>query len=82
MKLWRGQPDNWVFRPTPRDVARVWMGLGAFFLVLAWVRSVSPTTSDTGVLGPLYRIVFSPYGCTVIGVLLLVAGVLKYRRNR
>ena len=32
MKLWRGQPDNWVWKPTARDIARGWIGVGALFL--------------------------------------------------
>jgi hypothetical protein len=90
MKLWRGQPDNWTFRPSPRDMARAWVGLGVVFFALAVVAYLSASTSSfTGLLGPLRRLFFNAFGTSGdvilyagVGTALLFFGVLKYRRNQ
>jgi polyferredoxin len=83
MKLWRGQPENWTFRPTPREVARVQIGLAAVFYAMAWVEYLSPTPPS----GSITRMVVSLFGPTgeawffaAAGTALLFAGLLKYRK--
>lgn len=74
MKLWRGQPDNWNWKPSGRDTAFLWLGLGAIFYVLALSSFVSPSQSSrSGRWGWLHEIFFGMFGAS--GDIVLYAGV-------
>ena len=90
MKLWRGQPDNWKWKPSTRDTARLLIGFGAFFYVLGFIALVEPSGPPTGqrpvaqfrraayeILGPSSDVIL----CMVLGTFLLVCGLLKYRSD-
>jgi hypothetical protein len=87
VKLWRGQPDNWVWKPTEREKARVWLGLAAAFYSLALVAYYSADRSSFGgLLGPFRRLAFNLLGWNGdlvvfagIGSACLAYGLLKYR---
>jgi hypothetical protein len=89
MKLWRGQPDNWKWKPSARDVARLWLGLAACFFVLGYVAWESPSnSSSTGRWSWLKRIAFDLFGpngdailFAAVGTTCLIAALLKYRTD-
>jgi len=90
MKHWRGQPDGWTWKPSPRDTARFWMGLGVVLYSLSVTAYLSPWTSSyMGFLGAARRVFFNIFGTNgdvivfaTIGTVCLVCGVLKYKRNQ
>jgi len=90
MKLWRGQPDNWTFKPSPREMTRALVGLGFVFFALAIVAYLSaPASAFTGLLGPLRRLFFDAFGTNGdvilyagVGTALVFFGALKYRKNQ
>jgi hypothetical protein len=90
MKLWRGQPDNWHWKPSAKEIARAWIGLGAAFGVFAlysfWFPSQSSRTGRWGWLRQPFFSAFGPPGDVVlysaIAVAFLVFGIRKYRASR
>ena len=89
MKLWRDQPDNWKWKPTERDVARMWIGLGAAFVVLGLYSLWFPSQSPGIRWRWLYDVFYIALGSrgeivldSAIGVALLFFGVRKYRASR
>jgi hypothetical protein len=90
MKLWRGQPDNWVYRPSRADKGRFWLGLACVFYVLAVVESTSSSASALGGrwawLHQMATAVFGPRGdmilFTFIGTACVAAGALYLRTPR
>ena len=63
MKLFRGQPDNWQWKPSNKDTAYLWLSFGAFFYLLAFLAFTSPPqTSFTGRWGWLHTVFFNTFG--------------------
>lgn len=87
MKHWRGQPDNWKWKPSGRDVAFSWLGLGAVFLFLALSSFLSPShSSHTGRWRWVHERFFDMFGAngdivlySSIGTAFLLFGALKLR---
>jgi len=87
MKLWRGQPDGWAWKPTGRDIARAWIGLGVIFLLLAlhtlWFPSASSRTGRWRWLIDVFLAAFGPQGqvvlYSIIAAAFLFFGIRKYR---
>ena len=89
MKIWRGQPDNWVWKPTSRDIARFWIGIGIAFFGLGAVHLLSPSpVSRTGLWAWLHIAFFNAFGNNseivlfgTLGTACLIYGAAKWRRN-
>lgn len=87
MKLWRGQPDNWIWKPTAREIARAWIGLGAAFAALACYAFWFPSASmQTGRWAWLYKMAIATFGpqgdvilYAIVALIFLGIGVRKYR---
>ena len=63
MKLFRGQPDNWQWKPSNKDIAYLWLSLGAIFYLMAFLAFTSPPqTSFTGRWGWLHATFFNAFG--------------------
>ncbi len=45
MKLWRGQPDNWMWTPSRVDKGRLWLGFAGVFYVLGILSFTYPESS-------------------------------------
>ena len=79
MKVWRGQPDNWSWKPSSTDKARLWLAFAGLFYVLALVTSPSnsPSAGRWAWLHHLSAKVFGPNGdiilYTIFGTACLVA---------
>jgi UDP-N-acetyl-D-mannosaminuronic acid transferase (WecB/TagA/CpsF family) len=73
MKLWRGQPENWVWKPTAHEIAYAWIGLGAMFVLLAAYEFRFPSASHTGRLSWLYNAAIATLGPR--GVVILYAAI-------
>ena len=90
MKLWRGQPDNWNWKPSRRDTAIMWLTLGGIFYVLALSAFLSPSQSSrTGRWGWLREIFFGMFGASgdivlysSIGTAFVLFGALKFRATQ
>jgi len=87
MKLWRGQPDNWKFKPTARERANAWMGIGAMFVVMACYEFWFPS-AHTGRWAWLHKMAasaFGPHGnvvlYSIIAAAFLFFGIRKYRSS-
>lgn len=74
MKLWRGQPDNWKYRPTSRDIAYAWLGIGISSAVLSLYSFLHPQISFTGRWAWLQQLFFNLVGPNGVAVLFLVIG--------
>jgi hypothetical protein len=90
MKLWRGQPDNWKWKPSARETARLLIGFGALFYLLALIAFVEPSGPPSGrrLIAQLRRVAYDALGASgdaivyaAIGTIFLVGGLLKYRSN-
>lgn len=89
MKLWRGQPEYWNWKPSAKEKGRFLLGLAAVFYSLGAVAYLTPQTSSlTGRWGWMHRIFFDVFGpkgdvilLATIGTASLIAGLLKYRAN-
>ena len=87
MKLWRGQPDNWVWTPSRGDKGRLWLGFACVFYFLAVVALSSPSTSRASGrwawLHSLSTKAFGPSGDIILYVLIgtacLVTGLLYFK---
>ena len=87
MKLWRGQSDNWEWKPSTRDIARIWLGLALVFLSLTLVSVLNPSNEPaTGRWGWVHRAFQGAFGANgdivlyaSLGGVCLVYGVLKFR---
>jgi hypothetical protein len=88
MKLWRGQPDNWRFKPTARELAHAWTGIGAMFVVLAFYEFRFPRSHNErwSWLHDMAIAAFGPRGSVVlysiIGAAFIVFGIHKCRSSR
>lgn len=70
MKLFRGQPDNWQWKPSNKDTAYLWLSFGACFYLMAFLAFTSPTKiSFTGHWGWLHAIFFNLFGANADTVL-------------
>ena len=84
MKLFRGQPDNWVWKPTLREVGRINVGFAFIFYVFAVCEFYSPMSPSRrwAWLESLALDVFGPDGklilLVLIGTALLINGIRKY----
>jgi hypothetical protein len=89
MKLWRGQPDNWSWKPSAREKGRFWLGLAGVSYSLAAVSFLTPGSSSfTGRWGWLHRTFFDAFGpkgdvilFAFIGTACLTYGLLKHRSD-
>lgn len=90
MKLWRGQPDNWKWKPSTREIARFWIGIGAFFYFLGLVAFFEPSGPPSGrrAIAQLRRVAYDALGANAdvilsvaMGTICLVYGLVKYRSN-
>ena len=87
MKLWPGgQPDNWVWKPTTRDIARAWIGIAGMFVLLASYTYWFPSASHTGRWAWLHNMAAAAFGrrgdvvlYSIIAIAFLFFGVRKYR---
>jgi hypothetical protein len=90
MKLWRGQPDNWTWKPSPGDMGRFWLGLAGVSYVLSFAAFASPSASSgTRRLAWLHRLstnVFGPNGDVILfallGTVCLLVGLVSFRRPK
>ena len=74
MKNFRGQPDNWKWKPTNKEIANIWLVFGAIFYLMAFVAFTSPSqTSFTGRWGWLHSIFFNMIGAN--GDIVLYSGL-------
>lgn len=86
MKTFRGQPENWVWKPTPREVARLWVGFALMFYFLAAQQFYWPgNPQTTGRWGWLHRLALDAFGPSgefilyaLVGSICLAYGVWKY----
>ena len=86
MKLFRGQPDNFRWKPSRKDVAFVWLGLGIIALILAAQEYTSPSQSPSaGKLAWLRDIFIESFGSngglvmySSFGVLFISYGIIKF----
>ena len=90
MKLWRGQPDNWAWKPSRADIGRFWLGIAGVFYVLSFVSYASPSASSgTGRWGWLHRLSSSAFGpngdiilFALLGSVCLLFGLLNFRESK
>jgi hypothetical protein len=92
MTLNRGEPDHphWKKPPTPKEMAAVWWGLGACFVVLGLQQWFNPSLPPfTGRWSWVDTIAFNAMGQhgpaymhMGIGAILLIAGCLKWLEHR
>ena len=90
MKLWRGQPDNWTWKPSDRDLASMGFGFGACFYLLGLVEFLSPSQSSrTGRWGWLHEAFFRVFGASgdialysIVGTAFVLYGFLKFRASK
>jgi hypothetical protein len=88
MKLWRGQPDNWNWKPSIKEKAIAWLGLGGAFYLGALFDFLSPSQSSrTGRWGWLHEIFFNAFGASgdivlysAAGTACVVSGLLIYKK--
>lgn len=63
MKLWRGQPDSWNWKPSDKDKGRLWLGFSAVALALAANAYLCPSSPPfTGRWGWLHQLFFDAFG--------------------
>ena len=87
MKLWRGQPDNWNWKPSDNEQVRVWLGIGTCFYLLALSDFLWPSQPrHTGRWGWLHAIFFGMFGSSgdmvlysSVGTAFVLFGFLKFR---
>ena len=87
MKLWRGQPDNWIWKPTARDLARIWFGFSVVFFALCVMVMKSPSTFTlTGRWKWLHQLFTNAFGSNGdiilyagLGSACLICGIIKFR---
>jgi hypothetical protein len=90
MKVWRGQPDNWTWKPTALELARAWIGLGGFFVLLAlYSFCFRPALRGTGRWAWVHKVAFAAFGphgdivlYSLVGAAFLFFGIRKYRSAR
>lgn len=90
MKLWRGQPENWNWKPSGRDKAFLSLGFGVVFYVLALSYFLSPLQSSrAGRWGWLHEIFFGMFGAngdivlyTSVGTAFIFFGALKFKATQ
>lgn len=83
MKLWRGQPDGWTWKPTRLDKIRFSFGFAAFFYPVAAIEFMWPSTPPhSGRWGWLYRLLSEVppqngylVSMVIVGTFSLVAGI-------
>lgn len=87
MKLWRGQPDNWNWKPSAKEKAFLWLGFGGVCYLLAFSAYSSPSQSSrTGRWGWLHEIFFNAFGpngdivlYSAAGTACVLFGLLSYK---
>ncbi len=74
MKNFRGQPDNWKWKPTNKDISNIWLSFGVVFFLMAYVEFTSPSQSSlSGRWGWLHAIFFDAFGTS--GDIVLYSGL-------
>lgn len=90
MKIWRGQPDSWSWKPSGADKGRLWLGFAGFFYLLGVIAFTSPSSlSHSGRwawLNNLSAKAFGPSGDIVLYAILgsacLLAGLHYLRTSK
>ena len=87
MKLWRGQPDNWTFKPTARELAHAWTGMGGMFVVMVCYELWFPS-AHTGRWDWLHNMAVSAFGpqgsvvlYSIVAAAFLFFGIREYRSS-
>jgi hypothetical protein len=90
MKLWRGQPDNWSWKPSAKERSLFWFGLGGVCLSAAMNSFLHPGhppfIGREARLHQLFFQMFGPNGDVIlyasIGVVCMVAGFSAYPEKK
>lgn len=90
MKVWRGQPENWTWKPSDADKAWLWLGFAGLFYVLSVVESISPSPSPaTGRWAWLHNAATAALGAygeailfAILGTACVIASLFYFKASK